>query len=96
MLTFFTTAVALMAAAIPAFAVPGTTVNSFTHAQDTRARKAIIEAGYKPVVLEFAQADNLFYTATKNGDSYEVTVVPSGQVYASTGLPEKDIGKPAC
>ena len=57
--------------------------------------KAIIEAGYKPDVLEFAQDGNLFYTATKAGDTYEVTVVPSGQVYASTGLPEQGTGKPA-
>ena len=58
-----------MTAAIPAFAAPGPTVNSFTHAQDIRDRKAIVEAGYKPVVLEFAQDDNLFYTATKNGET---------------------------
>ena len=82
-------ALALTNAAIPASAAPVTTVNSFTHAQDTRARKAIIEAGYQPDVPEFAQAGNLFYTATKIGDTYEVTVVPSGQVYASTGLPER-------
>ena len=83
MRTLFMTALMMTAVANAALAASATTVNSFTHAQDTRDRKAIVEAGYKPVVLEFAQDDNLFYTATKNGDSYEVTVVPSGQVYPS-------------
>lgn len=94
MRTLFATALMITAAASAALAVSETTVNSFTHAQDAKARKAIIEAGYKPNVLEFAQAGNLFYTATKKGDTYEVTVVPSGHAYVSTGLPEKNTGKP--
>jgi len=95
MRTLFMTALMMTAVANTALAASGTTVNSFAHAQDARDRKAIIEAGYKPDVLEFAQDGNLFYTATKAGDTYEVTVVPSGQVYASTGLPEQGTGKPA-
>lgn len=93
MRTLFMTAFIMTTTMVPALAA-GTTVNSFSPAQDARDRKAIVEAGYKPTVLEFAQDGNLFYTATKGGDMYGVTVVPSGQVYASNGLPEKN-GAPA-
>jgi hypothetical protein len=95
MRTLFMTAFIMTTTLVPALAASGTTVNSFSPAQDARDRKAIVEAGYKPAVLEFAQDGNLFYTATKGGDMYGVTVVPSGHVYASTGLPEKNSGAPA-
>jgi hypothetical protein len=76
----------ILASAAPALAAEPATVNSFTQGQDASARAAINQAGYHPTVLEFAQAGNLFYTATKDGDFYEVTVTPSDHVFASTGL----------
>lgn len=95
MRTLFMTAFIMTTMVVPALAASETTVNFFSSAQDARDRKAIVEAGYKPTVLEFAQDGNLFYTATKGGDMYGVTVVPSGQVYASNGLPEKNNRAPA-
>ena len=64
------------------------TVNEVTPAQLERGRAAVTKAGYQPVVLQFAQDGNLFFTATKNGMNYTLTVTPPGQVYASSGLPE--------
>ena len=67
--------------------IDGVTVNSFTPAEEAHARSAVTEAGYKPSILEFAQAGNLFFTATRDDNIYEVTVTPSGKTFASTGLP---------
>jgi hypothetical protein len=64
------------------------TVNDYTHAQETHASNALIQSGYKPDVLEFAQDGNLFFTATKDGVVYMVTVTPSGRTFASTGIAE--------
>ncbi|MGH6829489.1 MAG: hypothetical protein ACREFW_11380 [Rhizomicrobium sp.] len=63
------------------------TVNEVTSAQQARGRAVIERAGYKPTVLEFGQAGNLFFTAARNSDMYEATVTPDGRVYFSTGLP---------
>jgi hypothetical protein len=63
------------------------TVNDVSEAEIARARAAIARAGYTPTVLQFAQAGNLFFTATKDGAAYEVTVTPSGETYFSNGLP---------
>jgi hypothetical protein len=81
----------LLSAATGAFAqteFPGT-VNEVTQAQLEQGRAAVTKAGYQPTVLQFAQDGNLFFTATKGGLQYSVTVTRSGQVYASTGVPEK-------
>jgi hypothetical protein len=64
------------------------TVNEVTPAQAARARAAATHAGYQPTVLESAQDGNIFFTATRGGNIYEVTVTRSGQVFASNGLPE--------
>lgn len=63
------------------------TVNAVSQSEIARARTAISRAGYQPTVLEFAQAGNLFFTATRNANTYEITVTPSDQVYPSIGLP---------
>jgi hypothetical protein len=65
------------------------TVNEATPAEVEQGRAAVTKAGYQPTVLQFAQDGNLFFTATKSGMVYGVTVTRSGQVYASNGLPEK-------
>jgi len=65
------------------------TVNEVTPAQLEHGRALVTKAGYQPVVLQFGQDGNLFFTATRNGMSYDVTVTRAGQVYASNGLPEK-------
>ena len=65
---------------------PGT-VNYFTPAQKGRAFRAAEAAGFTPAVVAAFQDGNFFLTAQKGSDRYELTVVPSGQVYAST--PEK-------
>ena len=63
------------------------TVNDVTAPGQARGRAAIERAGYRATVLEFGQAGNLFFTATRSGDTYEATVTPEGKVYFSTGLP---------
>lgn len=62
---------------------PAATVNSYTPAQEARARKAATDAGYVAPVVTSAQDGNFYMTASKGGRSYQLTVTPSGQVYAS-------------
>ena len=62
----------------------GSTVNSYTPAQETDARNAAIKAGFIPGPILFAQAGNFFLNAEKDGRSYSLTVTPDGHVYAST------------
>lgn len=64
---------------------PGT-VNYFTPMQKARAFTAATRAGYAPTIVEAFQDGNFFLTASKGGQRYEVTVVPSGQVYASSSI----------
>ena len=72
-------------------ATPGLhgTVNAYTAEELSRAREAARQADYRPDALAFAQDGNIFLTATRNQELYEVTVTPSEKVYASTGLPRK-------
>ena len=72
--------------ALPAFAQPAGTVNSYTPAQEQKARSAARGAGYQPVNITMVQADNFFMTATRAGHRYELTVTPDGKVYASNPL----------
>ena len=58
-----------------------------SEAQVTRARAAISDAGYQPTVLQFAQDGNLFFTAIKSGNTYEITVTQAEKLYVSAGLP---------
>jgi membrane-bound lytic murein transglycosylase len=84
--------IAVVAGASGAYAVtpaPHGTVNAYTAEELTRARKAVSEADYHPAALAFAQDGNIFLTARRNRELYEVTVTPSEKVYASTGLPQK-------
>ena len=90
---------ALTAAAAPAMAAPaagpqgavaaggGDTVNSYTPAQERRARAAAQRAGYRPGQVVMAQAGVLFMTATRGAQTVQLTVTPEGQVYASTSNP---------
>ena len=66
--------------------IPGT-VNVVSENEILRAKAEISHAGYQPGVLEMAQDHNLFFTATKGGETYEVTVTPNRKLYVSTGLP---------
>lgn len=63
------------------------TVNAASESEIVRAKAAISHAGYQPGVLEMAQDHNLFFTATKAGETYEITVTPDRKLYVSTGLP---------
>lgn len=58
------------------------TVNSYTPAEEARARKAATDAGYLSPVITSAQAGNFFMNASKDGKSYQLTVTPDGKVYA--------------
>ena len=83
--------VSLLSAATGAFAQTEDfrgTVDDVTPTQLEHGRAAVTKAGYHPVALQFGQDGNLFFTATRNAMSYDVTVTRSGQVYASNGLPE--------
>lgn len=90
MRTLFVALVSLLSAGTGAFAQTPDfrgTVNEVNPAQAARDKAAIVQAGYQPTVLQFAQAGNLFFTATKGGDIYGATVTPQGTVYVSNGLP---------
>jgi len=67
---------------------PGT-VNAVSDGEIARAKAAITHAGYQPGALEMAQDHNLFFTATKGGDTYEITVTPDRKIYVSTGTPSR-------
>jgi hypothetical protein len=90
----FLAAVMVVANATAAFAAQ-TTVNSYTQAEEGRAKAAITRAGYRPDTLAAAQDGNLFFTATKGGDFYQATFTASGKLFFSTGLPAPDTAKPA-
>ncbi|HXR94772.1 MAG TPA: hypothetical protein VN718_02775 [Rhizomicrobium sp.] len=64
------------------------TVDEVTPAQLEHGRAAVTKAGYRPVTLQFGQDGNLFFTAARNGMSYDVTLTRGGRVYAGSGLPE--------
>jgi hypothetical protein len=80
----------MLAGVLPAASDDGNgqprTVEYFTSAQKTRAFGAATQAGYAPTVVEAFQDGNFFLTASKSGKSYELTIVPSGQVYVSTSI----------
>ena len=81
-LVFMTVSLSV-AAASPHSGGPISTVNTYTAAQEAEARKAATRAGFTPGPVLFAQAGNFFFNASKDGQSYGVTVTPGGQVYAS-------------
>ncbi len=78
----------VLACALPVAAEEGNgnpgTVNYFTPAQKAQAFRAAAAAGYVPTVVAAFQDGNFFLTAQKGSDRYELTVVPSSHVYAST------------
>lgn len=90
----FLAAIVIITGAMPALAAPAT-VNSYTPAQESRAKAAIVRAGYQPDTLAAAQDGNFFFTATKGDELYQATVTASGKVLVSTPLPAKDANKPA-
>lgn len=92
---FLAAAVVVAAAVVgaTAFAARGT-VNSYTTAQEDRAKAKVVNAGYRPDKLAMVQDGNFFFTATKNGEQYQVTVTSSGKVYAGAGMPSENADKP--
>ncbi len=90
----FLAAVLVVANATAAFAAQAT-VNSYTPAEESRAKTIIVKAGYRPDTLAAVQDGNFFFTATKGGEMYQATVTAAGKLFASTGLPALDTGKPA-
>lgn len=62
-------------------------VNYFTPAEKDRAFGAAQKAGYTPTGVEAFQDGNFFLGAKKAAESYEVTVLRSGEVYASSPVP---------
>lgn len=77
---------ALAAGCAPTYGAvsPQQTVNSYTPAEEKRADDAARTAGYVPGIVTMAQAGNLFLDATRNGQTYSLTVTPDEKVYAST------------
>ena len=76
--------VAPMAAVASQSTPQGSTVNSYTPAQEADAHNAATKAGFIPGPILFAQAGNFFLNGEKDGRSYSLTVTPDGHVYAST------------
>lgn len=68
----------------PALAQGTQTTNSYTPAQANQARDAARTAGYQPGAITFVQGENFFINATRNGQTFSLTVTPDGRVYPST------------
>ena len=66
--------------------MPGT-VNAVSQSEIVTAKAAISHAGYQPGVLAMAQDHNLFFTASKGAETYEITVTPDKKVYVGTAVP---------
>jgi predicted secreted hydrolase len=87
-----------VAAAVSSHALAATappregTVNSYTPAEERRARDAAARQGYRTEPATWAQAGNFFFTATKDGQRYQLTVTPNGTVHASRPLPPPPTG----
>ena len=69
------------------------TTNSYTPAQANQARDAARAAGYQPGAITFVQGGNFFINATRNGQTFSLSVTPDGKVYAST--PSGSLAGPA-
>ena len=65
------------------------TVNDFTPAQQQAAFRAVRAKGYSDPSVTMFQAGNVFVRGIKDGQVYQLTVTPRGQVYASTPTPLK-------
>ena len=77
----------------PALAQDAQTTNSYTPAQANQARDAARTAGYQPGAITFVQGGNFFINATRNGQTFSLSVTPDGKVYAST--PSGSLAGPA-
>ena len=83
------------AAAAPAF--PDTpnlpnmkgTVDAWTPAMLEKARHAATKAGYRPVAVQFVQDGNVFLTADRGDQVYDLVLTRAGKLYASSGTPEQ-------
>jgi len=64
------------------------TVDASTPRIIARARHDAENAGYRPTAVEFVQDGNVFLTATRDNQVYEITVSPCGKAFVSTGLPK--------
>jgi len=87
--TLALTGIVALTVAVKAETGTSGTVNAVSDSEITRAKAAISHAGYQPGALEMAQDHNLFFTATKGGDTYEITVTPDRKIYVSTGTPSR-------
>ena len=85
-------------AAVPASPATATlpnmngTVDAWTPAMLTNARRAAVAAGYHPVAVEFVQDGNVFLTAERGNEIYGVVLTSSGRLLASDGLPKTAVG----
>jgi hypothetical protein len=70
------------------------TVNSYSSADEAKARAAVTAAGYTPVVVATAQAGNLFVKAMKDGQPYMITVTPDGHTYGGPPISGVGMAKP--
>ena len=67
------------------------TVDAWTPAMIARARYSAENAGYRPTAVEFVQDKNVFLTATRANQIYEITLTRSGKLFVSTGTPEPEV-----
>ena len=77
-----------LVAAMPGLsaAQPLDTVNSYTPAQEQKARSAARAAGYQPTIITMVQAGNFFMEGTRAGHRYQLTITSDGKVFASNPL----------
>lgn len=62
-------------------------VNSFSAADEQRARAAAQREGFTPIGALWAQAGTIFMYATKGSDRHQLTVTPQGNVHATGPVP---------
>jgi adenosylcobinamide amidohydrolase len=72
----------------------GAMVNSYSAADEAKAKAAVQAAGYTPGVIATAQAGNLFVRATKDGQPYMITVTPDGHAYGGPPISGVGMAKP--
>jgi hypothetical protein len=79
-------AVSGASAALAQSSPPGT-VNSYSAAEEQRARAAAQREGFTPIGRVWAQAGTFFLYATKDGNRHQLTVTPQGVVHATGPVP---------
>ena len=84
----------LVAAALLAVSTAAMAQNTYTSADEAKAKAAVTALGFTPGAVATAQAGNLFIRAMKDGQPYMVTVTPDGHAYPGVPISGASMAKP--